>query len=169
MSLGLRPFENRNLLNVKQSKGAEMRQAARWVGTDPVRVMDEKRHAVFLEGGGMMFGLRAGIYLLAVKQTQGLLTLEQVIGDPEYGWAPGDDGNDPEGYAAFVARRVRLGVNTRLDLFDGGDMKIKRRGTLEAILRAMVQMETFRGYTVEWGVMQSAVALYEHPDMPRPS
>ena len=55
--------------------------------------------------------------LLAKVNRHGLRTLNDIIGDPQYGWAPkGDGNNDPASYVAKVA--PAMGITGADDIFD---------------------------------------------------
>jgi hypothetical protein len=90
-----------NPLNIK----AEMKQA--WVGQVAT---DGRGHAVFADDA---HGVRAALRTLDKKWQNGKRTLEAIIRE----WAPASDTigsvegaepNDPDGYAASVARRVGM-------------------------------------------------------------
>jgi len=77
-----------------------------------------------------IMGLRAiGKCMVAYQDLHGIHTL----GGAFLRWAPSADGNDPCGYAHFVANRLGVGPSDTVDLHD--------RRTLEAIVRAIVRME----------------------------
>jgi hypothetical protein len=71
--------------------------------------------------------------LIAYRDRHGIATLAGVFAR----WAPGDDGNDPAGYAAAVAARLGIAPDDRIDLHDAA--------VLEALAEAITRQENGAG------------------------
>ena len=144
-------LDDRNYWNVKPNNLADP-----WEGTVGY---DDFGHAIFIDP---IYSGRAAIRTLAQKIKNGLTTLLQIMES----YAPRDDGNDPAGYAKFLADRLsekigdRFTVDQELALFHD-DGRIKSPHLLRALLEAMAEMECYRGFEICPHITRSAMALYE--------
>jgi len=101
----------------------------KWAGQTGV---DENGFAIFSSPGA---GKLAAEQNLIAKQTKhGLSTLSQIIGDPQYGWAPAAGGNDPVSYAAAVGKAVGIDPNAKIDL-------VHNAGLRQRVLNAIYSVE----------------------------
>ncbi len=112
MSTGIR---NNNYLNVKNSGSA-------WLDANgKASKTDERGHAVFTDPA---YGVRAGIILLRVYYTKHkLTTIAKILSrwapaTDTIGSLPGGPKNSPKAYSEFVAGKMGIGPNDKLDLFD---------------------------------------------------
>ena len=149
--MGVLGIDNHNWLNVKVLDRSDP-----WVGTVGY---DDRGHVIFSDP---VYGLRAAIRTLARKMERGRETLTEIIES----YAPRSDGNNPDRYAAFVARRItdKLGKtftpDMDLDLFLS-NRRIKNRHLLRALMESMIEYENFAGFEACPYILRSSMALYE--------
>jgi hypothetical protein len=123
-TLGTRAQRNNNPGNLTNLGGGRL-----WPG----QTGTDGRFAIF---GTQAAGAAAADQNLVAKQTQhGLSTLTQIIGDPQHGWAPAADGNNPAAYAAAVGRAAGVDPNAPIDLVH--DTALRHR-----VLTAMFGVES---------------------------
>lgn len=82
--------------------------------------------------------------LIAKPTRHGLNSLAQIIGDPQWGWAPAADHNDPAAYAAHVAAAVGVDPNADISAQIKSDPAFRHR-----LLGAMASVEV--GRPMEYG------------------
>lgn len=153
-STGIR---NNNYLNVKN--GSDPWQDA---GGKPSQT-DERGHAVFTDPA---YGVRAGIILLrSYFFKHNLRTIAEILSR----WAPANDTvgslpnapqNSPAEYSAFVAGRVGVGFNVRLDIFKE-DRTIGNIARLRSLFAAMAEYENGSGFKVPEGVFHDGLELVQ--------
>jgi len=78
-------------------------------------------------------GLSAAVANLMAKRQHGLNTINGIIGDPTWGWAPAKDGNNVPAYANTVSGATGKGADDPLDLTD--------RQTLASMMKGIVKQE----------------------------
>jgi len=135
--------KNNNPFNVKQWNPP-------WKGSTG---RDARGHANF---SNVAYSVRATVRTLAQKAANGKTSLMAIFFD----YAPIDDGNDPAGYAEFVAGRMGISASEKLYIF-GASGQIARRGDLKAMLRAMAEMEVHAGYQLDSDELELGLFLYE--------
>jgi hypothetical protein len=140
-------IRNNNYLNVKNKKSDPWKDA----DGKPSRT-DPNGHAAFSIPA---WGVRAGILQLRayfLKHSPKRQTINDIISE----WAPADDTegsiegtpqNDPSAYAKFVAKRMDLGVNDKLALFNS-DGTVDDAGQLRALFYAMAANEIGNNFKV---------------------
>lgn len=153
-STGIR---NNNYLNVKN--GSDPWQDA---GGQPSRT-DERGHAVFTDPA---YGVRAGIVLLrSYFFKHNLRTIAEILSR----WAPAGDTvgslpnapqNSPAEYSAFVAARVGVGFNDKLDIFRE-DKTIGNIAKLRSLFAAMAEYEVGSGFQVPEEVFHNGLELVQ--------
>ncbi len=137
-------IKNNNYLNVKNTSDPWMDAGGKRSKTD------SRGHAVFTDPA---YGVRAGILQLrAYFLTHKLRTIIDILSR----WAPtsdtvgsiaGNDANDPTGYALFVAKRMGIAHNKKLELFND-DKTIDNVGQLRGLFFAMAAFEIGGGFKV---------------------
>ncbi len=138
-------IRNKNYLNVKNGSSP-------WLDAgDRNSETDSRGHAVFTDPA---YGIRAGILLLRVYYFKhGLRTIAEILSR----WAPATDtiGSLPDGppnspldYSIFVAARMGIGYNEKLDLFNEDDKTIRNIARLRALFFAMAAYEIGGGFKV---------------------
>ncbi|HVF67195.1 MAG TPA: peptidoglycan DD-metalloendopeptidase family protein [Pyrinomonadaceae bacterium] len=108
-------IRNKNYLNIKNTQGSPWMDAGgRESGTD------SRGHAVFTDPA---YGIRAGILQLrAYFFKHNLRTIAEILSrwapaSDTIGSLPGAPKNSPAEYSAFVAKRMGIGFNQKLDIF----------------------------------------------------
>lgn len=140
-SVGLK---NNNYLNLKNG-------ASRWLDAgEKDSKNDSKGHAVFTDPA---YGVRAGILLLrSYFFKHNLRTIAEILAR----WAPASDTigsipgalpNVPADYSKFVADRMRISYNQKLDIFNE-DKSIGNIGQLRDLFFAMAAYEIGGGFKV---------------------
>lgn len=120
-----RGLRNHNPGNIKRSGIA-------WQGLAAAGEMNAEQQAerTFEVFRGPWWGIRAmARILLTYQRKYHLKTVREIITR----WAPGEDNNDPDGYAAYVADYMNVHPDDEVDVTD---YRIMRR-----IIPPMVQME----------------------------
>lgn len=141
---GIRGINNHNPLNIKQGNDE-------WAGSVG---KDDKSHAIFIDP---VYSVRAAIRQLAQYQLRdGKQTLEAIFST----YAPADDNNDPNAYAAMVAMAINELPSRPIRLFFN-DGHVKDKEKLYLLIDAMLQMECFHGYELPPETIRSGIALYE--------
>jgi hypothetical protein len=79
-----------------------------WFGQS--KIQDDKAFVVFLEA---RWGFRAMAKIFQQYKLRGVDTVHEVIS----AWAPSNE-NDTEAYAAFVAKKLGVDINEKIDLED---------------------------------------------------
>jgi murein DD-endopeptidase MepM/ murein hydrolase activator NlpD len=130
-------IRNKNYLNIKNGGSPWMDAGGRESGTD------ERGHAVFKDSA---YGIRAGILQLrAYFFKHNLRTIAEILSR----WAPASDTvgslpgapmNSPAEYSAFVAKRMGVGYNQKLDIFKE-DMSVGNIARLRDLFFAMAAYE----------------------------
>ena len=120
-----RGIRNNNPGNIKRSSD-------RWEGlADPDEMTDfQRREIVFFVFREPVWGLRAmARILLNYQRVRRLTNVDAMIGR----WAPPEDNNATDAYAAFVAKRMGLNVNETFDFL--------KSDLASPMIQAMVRME----------------------------
>ncbi len=149
-------IKNNNYLNVKNDLNDPWMDA-----TGKPSKSDSQGHAVFTDPAS---GVRAGILLLRTYfRTHQLKTPLEIISR----WAPADDldsngqpKNEPTAYAVFVAEKIGVGINQKLELFNT-DGTIDNAGQLKDLFYAMAAMEVGGGFKVPDKVFKEGLELVE--------
>lgn len=94
-----RGYRNNNPLNIRISDN-------NWEGK-----VANNTDGSFEQFENMPYGYRAAIKNINTQITRGNDTLRKLIGS----WAPTSDGNSPDSYAQFVAKRAGIGVDDVID------------------------------------------------------
>lgn len=134
MSTGLK---NNNYLNLKNGASAWLDANGKSSGTD------SRGHAVFKDPA---YGVRAGIlqlkaYFLKHKlQTIAKILARWAPADDTVGSLPGAPANSPKEYSEFVSKRMGIGANDKLRLFDE-EGHIEELGQLKDLFFAMAAFE----------------------------
>jgi len=137
-------IRNKNYLNVKNGSSP-------WMDADGKESQTDSRgHAIFTDAA---YGVRAGILLLRKYYfAHNLHTIAEILAR----WAPATDTigslpdappNSPLGYATFVARRMGISYNERLDIFSA-NKSIGNIARLKALFFAMSEFEIGDGFKV---------------------
>jgi murein DD-endopeptidase MepM/ murein hydrolase activator NlpD len=153
-STGIR---NNNYLNVKN--GADP-----WLdaGGKPSKT-DERGHAVFTDPA---YGVRAGIVLLrSYFFRHNLRTIAEILArwapaSDTVGSLPGGPKNSPLEYSTFVAGRLGIGFNDKLDIFKA-DKTVGNIARLRALFSAMAEYENGSGFKVPEEVFHDGLELVQ--------
>lgn len=153
-STGIR---NNNYLNVKNGAAPWLDAGGKPSGTD------ERGHAVFADPA---YGVRAGVLLLrSYFFRHNLRTIAEILAR----WAPASDtvGSLPDGpknspleYSAFVAARLGMGFNDKLDIFKA-DKTVGNIARLRALFSAMAEYENGNGFKVPEDVFHDGLELVQ--------
>ncbi|HEX7313588.1 MAG TPA: peptidoglycan DD-metalloendopeptidase family protein [Pyrinomonadaceae bacterium] len=153
-STGIR---NNNFLNVKN--GSDPWQDA---NSQTART-DERGHAVFTDPA---YGVRAGIILLrSYFFKHNLRTVAEILAR----WAPESDTvgslpnapqNSPVEYSTFVASRMGISFNQKLDIFKE-DKTVGNIARLRALFGAMAEYENGNGFQVPEDVFHAGLELVQ--------
>jgi murein DD-endopeptidase MepM/ murein hydrolase activator NlpD len=153
-STGIR---NNNYLNVKNG-------ASPWLDAGGKNSQtDERGHAVF---GDPAYGVRAGIILLRTYfLTHNLRTIAEILSrwapaSDTIGSLPGGPPNSPLEYSTFVAGRVGVGYNVKLDLFKE-DKTIGNISRLRDLFSAMAEYEIGNGFKVPEDVFNAGLEIVQ--------
>jgi hypothetical protein len=143
---------NNNPFNMKQVPQI-------WDGSAPDNPTDGAGHARFLD---KVFSGRCFLRTICVYSRKGTRSLRQICGK----YAPVNDpkaSNDPDAYARFVGNRLGIGIDQPLDIFDAQgrvrDGAAMRERVMEG-MRAVVEMECYKGYCLPKEYYLSVIALY---------
>jgi hypothetical protein len=137
-------IRNKNYLNVKNGTSPWLDAGGKESGTD------SRKHAIFTDPA---YGIRAGILLLrAYFFKHNLRTIAEILArwapaSDTIGSLPGAPPNSPLDYSTFVAGRMGVGFNDRLDIFNE-DQTIGNIAHLKALFFAMSEYEIGDGFKV---------------------
>lgn len=140
-STGIR---NKNYLNIKNGSSPWMDAGGKNSETD------SRGHAIFTDPA---YGIRAGIMLLRRYYfTHNLRTIAEILArwapaSDTIGSLPGAPPNSPLDYSTFVAGRMGIGFNDRLDIFND-DQTIGNIARLRGLFLAMSEYEIGGGFKV---------------------
>lgn len=150
-------IRNRNYLNIKNNPKNPWQG---FVGTD------DRGHTIFR---APEWGLRAAIILLRNYWfAYSLRTAYEIVSR----WAPASDTigsragakqNDPRAYADFIAKRLRVGANDNLQLFNP-DKTLNNLSNLRGLISAMAEYENYAGFEVPDDELTKAFLLVD-PDL----
>ena len=153
-STGLR---NNNYLNVKNGSDPWQDAGEQAAGTD------ERGHAVFKDPA---YGVRAGLILLRTYFFKyNLRTIAEILArwapaSDTVGSLPGAPPNSPAEYATFVAARLGVKPNERLDIFKE-DRTVGNIARLRALFSAMAEYEVGGGFKVPDEVFHAGLELVQ--------
>ncbi|HEX5733986.1 MAG TPA: peptidoglycan DD-metalloendopeptidase family protein [Blastocatellia bacterium] len=150
-------IKNKNYLNVKNGKSP-------WIDAGGKKSKTDSRgHAVFTDPA---YGVRAGIMLLRKYFfTHNLRTIAEILAR----WAPATDtiGSLPDGpknspleYSTFVAGRMGIGYNEKLDIFNE-DKSIGNISRLRGLFFAMAEYEVGNGFKTPIKVFNAGLELVQ--------
>lgn len=137
-------IKNKNYLNVKNGATPWLDAGGKDSKTDP------KGHAVFSDAA---WGVRAGILLLRSyffkhnRRTIAEILSRWAPASDTIGSIPGAPRNSPANYSKFVAGRMRLSYNDKLEIFNE-DRSIGNIGQLRDLFFAMAAYEIGGGFEV---------------------
>ena len=137
-------IRNKNYLNVKNGSSPWMDAGEKESKTD------SRGHAIFTDPA---YGIRAGIMLLrSYYFKHNLRTVAEILArwapaSDTVGSLPGAPPNSPIDYSTFVAGRMGIGFNDRLDIFNE-DKTIGNIARLRALFFAMSEYEIGNGFKV---------------------
>lgn len=117
-----RGMRNNNPGNIRISANA-------WQGKVPV---PQNTDGAFEQFTTYVYGIRAMIKNLLTYYSQGLNTLQSIIGK----WAPPSDGNNTPAYVAYVAQKTGYSPTQALDL--------RQKQVMKKIVLAMAEVENAR-------------------------
>ena len=153
-STGIR---NNNYLNVKNGADPWQDAGGKAAGTD------ERGHAVFSDPA---YGVRAGIVLLRTYFFKhNLRTIAEILSrwapaSDTVGSLPGAPPNSPAEYTSFVASRVGIKPNDKLDIFKE-DRTVGNIARLRALFAAMAEYEVGNGFRVPEEVFHAGLELVQ--------
>jgi murein DD-endopeptidase MepM/ murein hydrolase activator NlpD len=150
-------IRNKNYLNVKNGSSP-------WMDADGKESQTDSRgHAIFAEPA---YGVRAGILLLRKYYfSHNLRTIAEILAR----WAPATDTigslpdappNSPLEYSTFVARRMGISYNERLDIFNA-NKSIGNIARLKDLFFAMSEFEIGNGFKVPVGDFNAGLELVQ--------
>lgn len=152
-----RGLENNNYLNVKNG-------ASRWMDAGGRESRSDSRgHAVFSDPA---YGVRAGILLLrSYFFKHNLRTVAEILArwapaSDTIGSLPGAPQNSPKEYATFVAGRMGISYNQKLDIFNE-DKSIGNIAQLRELFFAMAAYEVGGGFKVPLKDFNAGLELIE--------
>ena len=148
---------NNNYLNVKNTKPP-------WLDLNRSEAKsDERGHAIFSDPA---YGVRAGIRLLRTYYFRhNLKTIAEILsrwapsGDT-VGSLPGAPANSPLEYSTFVARRMGINFNQKLDIFNE-DKFIGNILRLRGLFSAMAEFENGNGFKVPVAIFNAGLELVQ--------
>jgi murein DD-endopeptidase MepM/ murein hydrolase activator NlpD len=146
---------NNNYLNVKNTTPP-------WLDANGKEAKsDGRKHAVFTDPA---YGVRAGIRLLRTYYFKhNLKTIAEILsrwapsGDT-IGSLPGAPKNSPLEYSTFVAGRMGISFNQKLDIFNE-DKSIGNISRLRGLFAAMAEFENGKGFKVPAKVFNAGLEL----------
>lgn len=137
-------IKNKNYLNLKNG-------ASPWLDAGGLNSKTDARgHAIFTDSS---FGIRAGIMQLRVyflkhnRRTIAEILSRWAPASDTIGSLPGAPANSPLDYSTFVASRMGIGFNDKLDIFNE-DKTIGNIARLRDLFLAMAEFENGNGFKV---------------------